>query len=202
MDDKNLASITEAANDNKIDISPVGSVIRYLREQDEEFIPYISDDSHLNDSGTFAAACTFYTIIFKKDPTLITFNGGLEQHVADAIKAATKTVVYDNLNKWTNDAVETGLQSFARMGVTDENLSMQVLLSPNPAKEYTQVTFSMPIKNCRLDVLNTVGEKFEVPYSFNGKTMDLDLSDLINGIYLIKLSSDNFQTIKKIIVEK
>jgi PKD repeat protein len=51
-------------------------------------------------AGTYAAACAFYTVIYRKDPTLITFNSTLSPTVAQNIKNATKLIVYNNLAEW------------------------------------------------------------------------------------------------------
>jgi len=47
-----------------------------------------------------AAAYTFYTVIFKKDPTLIPFNGNLNPSEADILKNTVKTVVYNQMDTW------------------------------------------------------------------------------------------------------
>ena len=47
-----------------------------------------------------AAACCFYTTLFRKDPSLITYNANLLPEDAANIRAAVKTVVYDSLKKW------------------------------------------------------------------------------------------------------
>lgn len=44
-------------------------------------------------AGTYAAACCFYTTIFRKDPTLISFNSSLTTIEADSIKMAAKLIV-------------------------------------------------------------------------------------------------------------
>ena len=85
------------ANDNKALLSPVGALWRYLRTNHPTIELYQSDESHPSLAGTYAAACSFYAVILRKDPTLITYDGGLPAAEALAIRAAAKWVVYQNL---------------------------------------------------------------------------------------------------------
>jgi len=70
---------------------------RYLRTNHPTMELYQSDESHPSLAGTYAAACSFYAVILRKDPTLITYDGGLPAAEALAIRAAAKWVVYQNL---------------------------------------------------------------------------------------------------------
>jgi hypothetical protein len=81
-------------------VSPVGAVKRYLRTNHPGIELYQADGSHPSFAGAYAAACCFYTALFKKDPTLITYTGSLSAADAATIRAAAKTVVYDSLAKW------------------------------------------------------------------------------------------------------
>ncbi len=94
---------TTMANENNAMVSPVGAVWRYLRENHPEIELYQSDESHPTLEGSYVAACTFYTAIFRKNPELITFNGGVSVTVANQIRQATKLIVYDSLSHWNID---------------------------------------------------------------------------------------------------
>lgn len=95
----NLRYKTMADNNNGI-VSPVGAVWKYIRENFPLIELYQSDESHPSLAGTYAAACCFYTVLYKKDPTLITFNSTLSTVDAANIRAATKLIVYNNLAVW------------------------------------------------------------------------------------------------------
>ncbi len=82
------------------EVSPVSVVWNYLRKNNPTLELYQSDESHPSVAGSFAAACCFYTSIFKKDPTFISYNPGLSNPEFIAIKNAVKTQVYDNLSAW------------------------------------------------------------------------------------------------------
>lgn len=85
---------------NNAAISPVGEVWKYLRQHSPQVELYVSDGSHPSLAGSYAAACCFYTVLFRRDPTQVTFNSGLPPLQAQAIRSATKSVVFDSLLRW------------------------------------------------------------------------------------------------------
>ncbi|MFM9947575.1 MAG: T9SS type A sorting domain-containing protein [Saprospiraceae bacterium] len=95
----NLRYSLMADNNNAI-ISPVGAVWKYIRQNFPLIDLYQADGSHPSVAGTYAAACSFYTTLFRKDPTLITFNSTLSTTDAANIRAATKLIVYNSLINW------------------------------------------------------------------------------------------------------
>jgi PKD repeat protein len=88
------------ADSNNAYVSPVGAVWHYIRDNHANIDLYSSDNSHPSLSGSYAAACTFYSLIYQKDPTLITDNYGLSAADALAIRNAAKLIAYDSLSKW------------------------------------------------------------------------------------------------------
>lgn len=88
------------ADSNHAVLSPVGAVWRYIRQAYPNIELYQSDESHPSAAGSYAAACCFYTAIYKKDPSLITYNFTLDPTEATHIRAAAKFVVYDSLSRW------------------------------------------------------------------------------------------------------
>lgn len=95
----NLRYQTMAA-DNDALVSPVGAVWHYIRDSFPNIELYSSDGSHPSQAGSYAAACTFYSLIFQKDPTQISFKYTLEDSVLEQIRFAAKVVAYDSLGKW------------------------------------------------------------------------------------------------------
>lgn len=104
MDSLLYARYMIMANDNKAAVSPVGYVRHYLRTYYPSMELYDGDESHPSFIGTYVAACTFYTILFQKDPTLITNDKGIDANLAQIIRNAAKTLVYDSLSKWNVQA--------------------------------------------------------------------------------------------------
>lgn len=88
------------ARTNDASVSPVGRVWRYLRTHNPDIELYQSDNSHPSLAGSYAAACCFYTMIFKRDPMNISFRSTLDEQTAATIRSAVHTVVFDNLSFW------------------------------------------------------------------------------------------------------
>lgn len=100
MDDQIYNRYMEMAATNEGVVSPVGRVWRAIRAQDPSVELYDQDESHPSYIGSMAAAYTFYTVLFKKDPTLVSFNGNLTSAEAQLIKNIVKAEVYNQQNKW------------------------------------------------------------------------------------------------------
>jgi PKD repeat protein len=157
------------------EISPVSFVWKYLRQNHPSIDLYQTDESHPSAAGSYAAACCFYAALFKKDPTLITFDFGLPATDAAIIRGAAKTQVFDVLNTWdfklppqsafnyirgagvneinfssnTNGTAETYLWDFG-----DGNTSTD----PNPTHFYAangSYNVSLTTTNCNLQGLFT-----------------------------------------------
>ncbi len=90
----------QMAEQNDAIVSPVGAVWRYLRENHSSIELYNADESHPSYAGSYAAALSFYTVIFRKNPALITWNGTLTASEAQTIRNAVKTIVFDQLTTW------------------------------------------------------------------------------------------------------
>ena len=88
------------ADDNDAFVSPVGAVWRSIRDNHPTIELYSTDESHPSMAGSYAAACTFYTVFLRKDPTQISFDSGLPALDAENIRLAVKSVVYDDLVNW------------------------------------------------------------------------------------------------------
>jgi PKD repeat protein len=133
MDDVIRTSYQFMAEENQAELAPAGAVWRYLRTNYPTINLYSSDGSHPSLQGSYAAACAFYTMIYKKDPTLITWNSSLSESEATTIKMAAKTIVYDAISVWDytvnpavadyTEVIQAGEVSFA---VTTENFDSLV----------------------------------------------------------------------------
>jgi len=88
------------ADSNNAILSPVGAVWRFLRQNHPSIELYQTDESHPSVAGTYAAACSFYSVLFRKDPLLVTYNPTLSGLDASFIRNAVKQVVFDSLIKW------------------------------------------------------------------------------------------------------
>ncbi|WP_313113765.1 T9SS type A sorting domain-containing protein [Aequorivita sediminis] len=100
MDDVIRETYIYLAETNQSELAPAGAVWRYLRENHPNIPLYSADGSHPSLAGTYAVACAFYTMIYKKDPTFISWNSSLSEIQANTIKAAAKTIVFDEITSW------------------------------------------------------------------------------------------------------
>jgi hypothetical protein len=101
MDDLLAASYLTMADDNEAIVSPVGRVWRWIRENYPDLNLYASDGSHPSAEGSYAAAVSFYTVMFRDNPEEITFNSTISDSDADITKLAVKTVVFDQFSEWS-----------------------------------------------------------------------------------------------------
>jgi hypothetical protein len=90
----------EMAEMNNAEVSPVGAVWKYIRQNYPTIELYDPDESHPAVAGSYAAACCFYAAIFRKDPSLITFDYVLNATDAANIRNVAKIIVYDSLSNW------------------------------------------------------------------------------------------------------
>lgn len=88
------------ADSNAAVVSPVGTVWNYIRQNFPLIDLYSADESHPSVAGTYAAACSFYSTFYRKDPTGISYNPGLPAADAANIRIAAKVMVYDSLLNW------------------------------------------------------------------------------------------------------
>jgi len=100
MDDVVKDTYIFMADEYNTKISPVGAVWRYIRTNFPSIDLYDPDESHPSLAGSYAAACTFYTMVYEKDPTLITWNSTLSTSEANNIKLAAKTIVFNQIANW------------------------------------------------------------------------------------------------------
>ena len=100
MDSLLFLRYMQMTHQNDAIVSPVGAVWKFIRENHPEIELYAADQHHPSFAGSYAAACSFYTVIFRKDPSQITWQGNLNTSTATAIREAAKTVVFDNLIQW------------------------------------------------------------------------------------------------------
>lgn len=90
---------TMASNNDAI-VAPAAQLWHYIRNNFPAIELYNPDESHPSAAGTYAAACAFYTVLFRKDPSLITYYGNVDSTDAATIRNAAKQVVYNQLGSW------------------------------------------------------------------------------------------------------
>ncbi len=86
--------------ENHAYLSPVGLIWKDIRQSNPEIVLYQSDESHPDMAGSYAAACSFYTTLFHKNPLDISYNYELDTAITNPIKRACKKHIYDSLSLW------------------------------------------------------------------------------------------------------
>jgi hypothetical protein len=192
MDDRLAIRYSQMADDNDATISPVGAVRRQIRLLYPEIDLYDADESHPTLAGTYVSAATFYTVVLRKDPTLITYNTSiLTAAVANQIKAVVKSVVYDNLTQWNvgdYDPAATFTFETASNTVTFTNTSVNAedytwdfgdgatSTEQNPSHEFTGVgPYNVTLTVSRCDRQSTITQQILLlgtnNYSFQNFTV-------------------------------
>ncbi len=75
-------------------LAPVGYAWLYLHQKNPQLNLWQDDGSHPNESGTYLAACVFYTVLFQQSPEGLTYQGNLTTESANLLqKMAAETVL-------------------------------------------------------------------------------------------------------------
>jgi PKD repeat protein len=89
--------IADSANAS---VSPVGVAWKYVRDNHPTINLYSGDGSHPSMEGTYLAACTFYSSLFRKSAVGATYTAGLDPTIAAQLQAAARLVVLDSISTW------------------------------------------------------------------------------------------------------
>jgi len=195
------------------EVSPVSVVWNYLRQNYPGIELYQADESHPSAAGSYAAACCFYATLFKKDPTLITYNFGLNASDASIIKNAVKTQVFASLQLW----------DFKKLPISDFSYQIgsginEVIFSPinqavqqkyfwdfgdgdtsstqNPTHSYLTngtYTVSLTTTNCDLQGLHTNFTDTVIQFCNHTPTIYTSLPWLCNYDTLWTQTADSYQ---------
>ncbi len=191
-------------------VCPVGRVWRYLRNNTPIQL-YQGDGSHPSLEGSYAAACAFYTLIFRRSPLALTYNPGIDEQVARTIREAVQTVVYDTICFWlrqcpadttqtdttTTDtlATDTTQVDTTQVDTTTTGINFkfpehktQITVYPNPATTEATIVVDGPA-HCFDAVLYDINGRRLRTCKLNQPTSVMDMSDLAPGIYLLSILS-------------
>lgn len=101
MNDKLEERYTYFAKSTNSNVSPCGLVWKSIRKIYPDLNLYESDGSHPSRIGSYIAACTFYTMIYKKDPSLLTYDDpAIDDTHETIIKQQVKQLVYNYIDDW------------------------------------------------------------------------------------------------------
>lgn len=144
-------------------VAPVGAVWKYVRDNYPSIQLYQSDESHPSAEGTYLAACTFYTSLFRKSPVGATFYSTLTPSDALILQQAVETTLMDSLDVW--------------------NL--------RPVSEHTQAEFSFEINGTEVIFTNnsTKAQSYQWVFGDGNNSQDTNAVHLYgsNGMYTVQL---------------
>lgn len=88
------------ADDNQAIVSPVGACWRYIRNHYPDLVLYNADQSHPSLLGSYVAALSFYSTLFRTNPDAVSFTAGLSALEVSAAKEAVNQVVMEDFSEW------------------------------------------------------------------------------------------------------
>lgn len=92
-------------------VAAVGGVWKYMRDTHPDVQLYAGDGSHPSMAGTYLAACTFFTSLFRESVTGATYVAGLDAQTAGWIQHAADLVVLDSLEHFRLHAISRPVQA-------------------------------------------------------------------------------------------
>jgi Secretion system C-terminal sorting domain/Beta-propeller repeat len=88
------------------------------------------------------------------------------------------------------------------VGILDLNSMNQIIVTPNPAKDYLLIRTNGVIMNANLNIYDLSGRMVYSTYLHNLETFKIDTKSLETGYYLLLLISDSWITSRKFIISK
>ena len=144
-------------------------------------------------TGTYAAAVTFYTILFRKSP-LNASNLTLDATTAAAIRHAAQTVVYDSLDFWYR-FVETPNP------IQENHSEFCVKIYPNPTSQSLTIETTGEIAK-EIAIYNELGIAVTTLLTTNLPKIQIPISHLPNGYYIAEIRSEKGISHQKFVVAK
>jgi hypothetical protein len=183
-------------------VSPVGEVWKYIRQHNPSIELYDPDESHPSLAGTYAAACCFYTALYRKSPTLISYNPGLTTSDAAEIRNAAKLVVYDSLLNWHIGEYDSLIHIACNSGTLGQSIynDPSIKIFPNPFSSQATLSVNVPFHNASLTMDNCFGQTVKQLNHISGQAVILDRGHLPGGLYFLRLTEGNKIFSYKIII--
>lgn len=94
-------------------VSPVGVAWKYVRDNYPVINLYQQDGSHPSLTGSYLAACVFYSALYHKPSTGSAYNPGIDHADALLIQQIASTIVLDSLPTWKLVHPDSTLQASA-----------------------------------------------------------------------------------------
>ena len=118
-------------------VSPVGVAWKYVRDNYPVINLYQQDGSHPSLTGSYLAACVFYTSMFHKSSVGSTYNPGIDHADALLIQQIASSIVLDSLTTWKLIHSDSTLQANASYSSIPGASLLNFSASANEAANFT-----------------------------------------------------------------
>lgn len=137
------------------------------------------------------------------------FGDGQTSTQSDPVHNYSVEGLYDvrliTTNPCGNDTAYSTVNIVLTGGLADVNSAQQVSIYPNPANNVIHLSLNaLTTQDCRYEIINMVGEvalRGAVTFRSGSSTASIEIDQLGQGVYFIKLMMDSGSVIRKIIVE-
>lgn len=186
------------ADSLKASMAPVGAVWRYIRQNHPQIELFTPDESHPTMAGSYAAACCFYTVIFRSDPTLITYNSFIGAADAVLIRNAAKQVVYNHLLEWNVGLFDDLLDASCSLDRRENKKNTDWVIFPNPVDELLHVETPAFVGKKEILIYNSLGMLVK-SVGREASFFAIDIRELPSGLYLLTVADtgQSYKFIKK-----
>lgn len=102
-----------------------------------------------------------------------------------------------------NTALRADQIAWMSTDLEDKTIRLEgnLTLAPVPASDILHVSYCYPAKNTMISLLDANGRTLLTQKAVNTGTTDLNVSDLSNGIYLLKITNEGESQVKRIVVK-
>lgn len=148
----------------------------------------------------------FTSVPFDSGALQTAYYGGMGMPTMAVVGGSDHKVLFTNVGFVTSDttAIGTTIRSFFT-GTDIRNIdnSVDLVISPNPCKDKLFITLNSPVENIKIALNDIHGKEiFTQNISSSGSPINIDVSDLSNGIYFIKSLTPEYPINEKIIISK
>jgi len=164
------------------------------------------EEGPATDAGDDMTACVYHgSISLSGTPTGGTFSGpGVSNNEFDPATAGVGTheITYVVESAAGCDGVGTMTIVVDECLSTDEFSGLDnVVLMPNPARDYVDIVVSDNVNVKSIEVIAVTGQVVTTSVASNGNKHRVDLSTVNTGAYFVRITSDDAQTTRKIVVK-